>query len=249
MENDKTIFWIIGLVIVGVLLYNYSGFFGITLSSAETQYNNKDIKAEFSLANYTNPSIQIFFNDEEILELDVNETNDTVSFTRNLVNGTYDFTIKDINKEGFLKIVVSENNITETKVINVQDPHVALTHNILNVAEKGDSLKILVSTLNPQGELLIADSVVIDVTTPDNNLEIITLTKSGDTFEYNFNYEQSGTYQFKIKASKIDYKTKEVSAVTTVIKTGGIPLVVWIWIVAIIIFILFFIIKQIRIRS
>jgi len=245
MAKDNTLL-IIGIIIVGAFFIQYSDFFGISLTSPETQYNNKDIHAEFKLTNYTNPLIEIFFDGVEIYKFDANETNQTISFEKNLVNETYDFIISGIDNEGTLKIVVSENNITETKVINVLDPYVAVTHNIPNTAEEGDSLKILISTSNPQGELLDADSVTIDVTTPDNTLETLTLTKSGDDFEYNFNYEDAGTYQFKLKAVEIDYKTKEFSAVTTVIKAGGIHPIVWVWMAALIFWATLFIIKYIR---
>ena len=247
-KQDNTIVWVIVLLIAGAFLYNYSSFFGIGITSASTQYYNKPITLEFSLTNYTNPNILIFFNDKEIMEIDANDTNQTISFTKNLVNGTYTFSMHNISEAGFLKVVVSENNLTETQVINVQRPYIEAVNNIPNTANQGETFKILVSSLNPQGENITADSIIVYVTNPDNSVETLTLTKSGDNFEYNFKYKTDGTYQFKIRASKLDYQTKETSAVTIAIKSGGIPLFMWIWIGAAIIIFLLFIIKQIRVR-
>lgn len=248
MKNDHSTIIIIALILAAALFYNSSSFFGINLKSSEVQYYNEGIHAEFELQNYTNPTIKLFLDNREINEYDINDTNQSISFTRNIVNGTYDLYVEGINDEGTLKIVVSEGNITETKVIDVQQPYVAITHNIPNTAEEGDSIKISVLTTTPQGEFTDADSVVIDLTYPDSSLDTLTLTKSGETYEYNFNYENVGTYQFKIKAMKEGFKTKEFSAVTTVISTGGIHPVVWIIIFAAIIWAIFFGIKFVRTR-
>lgn len=246
-DNSSTLI-IIGIIVAVALLYNYSGFFGIGLRSSSVQYYNEPIEAQFNLTNYTNPSIELFFKDEKIMEFDANDSNQTISFTKNLVNDTYDFYIEGIKEEGALKIVVSEGNVTETKIIDVQQPYIDIIHDIPNTAVEGDSIKINVTTLTPQGDPIESDSVVMDVIYPDNSIKTLTLTKSGINAERNFNYENKGTYQFKIRAIKDGYKTKEYSAVTSVISAGGIHPVVWIWIGAFILFIILGGIKFARTR-
>lgn len=248
MANYNTIFWIIGIILVVALLYQYGDFFGIDLTSSDVQYYNEPIEVQFKLVNYSNPSIKLFLDSIEILEFDANDSNQTVSFTKNIVNGTYDFYIEGIDKEGILKIVVFEGNITDTKIIKIEKPFIEISHNIPNTGDEGDSIKITAFTKTPQGEILDVDYVEIDIYYPDNSMDTIRLTKSGDGYIYNFNYQDKGTYQFKIRAIKEGFKTKEYSAVTTIISTGGIHPVIWLFIFAIILWLIFFGIKFARTR-
>lgn len=248
--EDKEAFLIVALILAGFLLYNYSSFFGIGIISPQVQYYNKPIVAEFTLTNYTNPLIQVYFNDKEIYQLTGNQTNETISFTRNLVNGTYDFKLENIISEGILRIVVSENNVTEVQTIEVKQPYVAITSDIPTLLDKGIKITINIKTLNPQGEPISADSVDAVVTKPDNTQQTLILTPNSDNtiFSKEYDYSAAGNYVFKIHPRKLGYATVEETALTSVLKAAGIPIIVWIWTGALIIIIILFGIKQVRIR-
>lgn len=247
MPEDNKPMMIAALILLAIFFFNNPGTFTIFLESPQVQYNNEPIVAEFKLANFSNPLITAFFNDVQIFEISANETNDTISFEKNLINNTHKLTVSGITGEGVLKLVVTESNfqtegqpLTEVETIEVRDPFVDVTHNLLNVADKGSTVKIEVRTRTPQGDSLEADSVLVEVTDPNSNVQFIDLDKSGDTFTKNFNYEEAGNYIFKINAKRTGFDTREVTAITSVIKTSGVHPIVWIWIAAIVVWVALF---------
>lgn len=246
MAKDNRPLLIVGLIILAVLFFQYSDFFGINLLSPQVQYNNQDIEARFKLINYTNPTINAFFDNEKIFEITANETNETITFTKDLINGTYVLKVMGIKEEGIFKFVVSEGNTTEIQVIEVRGPYVDITYNIPGVVDEDEIVDLEIETFTPQGEELDADSVDVEIIDPDNKAETISFDKSGNKFTKRFNYKENGNYQFKVKARKDGFETIEVTAITTVVKTGGIHPVVWVWIGAAIFWFILFGIKFAR---
>lgn len=245
-EKNRTLTIVI-LMILAIIFFN-SQLFTIYLSSPKVQYNNKPITAEFKLSNYTNPLITAFFENKEIFEINANETNETITFDKNLINNTHQLTIHGIKQEGTFKFVVSEGNLSEVELIEIRNPFVDINHNIPGAIDEGESFKIDIKTFNPQGEVLIADDIGVTVSTPDNEVKDIEFTKSENLFYATFNYKDDGNYIFKIKPSKSGFDTKEFTAITSVIETGGIHPIVWIWILAIVFWLILFGIKFARTR-
>lgn len=246
MASDNRPLMIVGLIILAILFFQYGDFFGIVMQAPIVQYNNQDIEARFILTDYTNPTIQAFFNDEELFEIEANETNETIIFTKDITNGTYIFKLKGLEEEGIFKVIVSEGNITEAVTIEIRDPFVDVKHNIPSTVLQDETLNMQIKAYTPQGDEIEADAIEIDVSDPDNKINTIFLDKSGNIFTTNFNYEKAGNYIFKIHARKDGFRTQEATVITSVIKETGIHPVVWIWTAAIVIWLLLFGIKILR---
>lgn len=241
MANDKTIWIVLGTILAIALLYNYTNFGSIILSSAQVQYYNKPIEARFT-TNLTDATIQIYFNNVKLTE-NVNNTELDID----IINGSYVAIYRpNITQEGVFKIVALSGNTSEVAVIEVKTPFVDSKNDIINVLDKTGTQKLSVTTFNPQGENLEADSVTIEVIAPDNSKQTLILDKSGNTFTKDFKYTQAGNYVFHIQAKKMGYNTIEKTAITNVLKEAGIHPILWVWAIALVLFIIFFIIARVR---
>lgn len=252
---------------MAIFLLNNYGLFTIFLQSPLVAYNNEPIEARFTLAGYVSPDIKGYYNDQQVFEIlnyEVNESifnattnettiitknvtiNQTVTFSKEYINGTYILRLSNVNTEGTFKFVVSEGNLTETQVIEVRNPYVDISNNIKNIVDNGAIEKIEIRTLTPQNKELDADSVEILVIHPDRTEETLNLDKSGSLFSTNFNYQKNGNYQFKIRARKQGFDTVEVTAITNVVKTSGIHPVLFVWIFAFGLWVILILIKFAR---
>lgn len=248
-ENEKKIIWIIGIIVLALLFYKYSDSFSIMLSSPMVQYYNQPISATFSLSNYTNPIISGYFNDVELFEMPANTTNWTQNlvFEKSIANGTYTLKLSNVTSEGVFKFKATEGNFTETQLIEVKQPFVDIKHNIPSTIDKGSSLNMQIMTFTPQGDILDADSIDIDIYDPQNVKTTIFMEKSGN-FTKVFNYQNVGNYQFKIHPRKDGFATKEFTVITSVTKTQGIHPVIYIWFGFLALFLILLIVKLIRTR-
>jgi hypothetical protein len=268
MKKKNNTIMIVVALILAALFYQYSGLFTIGLQSPQVQYNNEAIVSEFTLTNFTNPQIDAFFNDKKVYTADyytlqsiteeINGTNQTrdvkvypalnqsYAYTYQTANGTYILKLTNVAETGVFKFVVSEGNHTETALIEVRKPYVAMKNNIEPSVDEGAILNMQVTTFNPQGNNISADRVEITMITPDNKQKELTLVKSGNLFTTTINYNQIGNYQFKIRPVLEGYTTEEFTAITSVVKQSAINPIIWIWLGAAGLFILLFIIKRIR---
>lgn len=280
MAQPKINIWTaLGILIVGVLFVHYSGLFTIYLQSSQVQYNNKPIEAKFTLSNFTNPTIKVFFNDRELFQTDyyynqtetipveyinqttnetyyINEThqvkiypatknNQKEIYTFNYINGTYALRLENATT-GYFKFTIIEGNKTESQVIEVRNPFVDMKNDFENTVKQGVKYDLEILTYTPQGEVLEADTLEVDLTTPDSSVQSLTFKKEGNKFTLPYTYAQNGNYIYKIRPTKLGYETKEFTIIVSSTKTGGIHPIVWVVMITSIIFIILFVIKLIR---
>lgn len=238
-DNQKMLWFLV--IVIGIVLIKNAGLFSINIQGSDVVYYNEPIIVSFSLTNFTNPFIEVYFNDIQIFE----EDNETIFYTQTY-DGNYEITIENINTHGLLKIKAIEENNTEIKTLEVRQAYVDIKENIPNLVDKGKLYTIEVDTFNPQGDTLDADSVDIEITDPLNNKETIFLEKSGNKFTKQFNYKNNGNYILKINAREDGYVTKQVTRITSVAKPEGIHPIVYVYLSAAIIWFLLFGIKMLR---
>jgi len=244
-KSDKKIIWIILVVIAVLYLSRQTTIFSIVnLESPLIQYNNQPIEVIFS-SNISNPSIEVFFNEQQLYKL-INQTEGDYNLG---VNGNNYIITYDTAEKGLFKIVVAESNISDVITIEIKNPYITVKHDIPSSVEQGDDVTITIQPVNPQGEPEDADSVDIDVTGPDNKKQTIFMNKVDDVFKANYEYGLPGNYIFKIHARKLGFDTKEGTAITAALKRGRIHPILFLWIGVPLLFILLLIIKKVRKRS
>ena len=241
---------IIGIVLLGIYLFSQPGLLSfINVESKLVQYYNKGIEAKFK-TNLTNPNVKAYFNDRLLVELTGNETASGLIFTEETINGTYILKIGNVSEEGLFKIVAAEGNITDLLLIEVKKPFVDSKNDVPSTLDIGGKEKLTVQTFNPQGDILDADSVDLDVSDPLNKKETLFMEKEkAGTFSIDYNFKKAGIHVFKIYARKDGYVTVEKGAITNVLKSGRIHPIVLIWIGSLILFIIFLTIRLIRKRG
>lgn len=219
MEKN-TILIIAVVLVIGLYLANYADLFSIYSNSDAVQYYNEPIEAKFILTDYKNPEISAYFNDELLFKVTNDETefietekpegfliyqktkiNQTVSFMKK--DNYYILTVTGINQPGKLNLIVSENNLKESKTIYVENPYVNIESSFNN--------KIIVKTFTPQGQPIEADKVKIKIIDPKNNAEEFVLDKDGNTFSMDYIYRTPGTYTIKVYAEKEGYVVREAT--------------------------------------
>lgn len=247
VKNKTNPIWIVIILAVAFYLYTGSDLFAISLESNQVQYYNAPIEVRFK-SDLTNPTITAFYNDVQLFEIIDNESSQDIIFTQGVVNGTYILTISNVTQTGLFKFAATEGNISEIEVIEVRKPFVDLKNDIPNLVDEGTSSKITLKTYTPQGDPLISDAIDVIVYDPGNKEITLTAVKTtANEYEIsNFNYADAGNYQFKIRPRKEGFDTREFSAITSVIKSAGIPLIVWIIVGAVVIWIILFIVRRIR---
>lgn len=265
-KDNKKMLWFL-VIVIGIALAHDSGYFGINLSTSDVQFYNKDIVLPFTISNFTNPTIEAYFNDVQLYEVlthqenvsyvnsTTNQTyyvmedrtiNQSIGYTKGFENGSYNIVLKNIQGTGLIKIKVYEENNTETKTIEVRQAFVDIKDNFPNLVDRSKMWTLEIETQNPQGDALEADSVDVDVYDPLNVKTTIFMEKAGNKFTKQFTYETAGNYVFKIHAKKEGYVTKEVTRITSVTKSEGIHPIVYVWIAGVILWLLLFGIKMFR---
>jgi hypothetical protein len=241
IKENKPILIFIAIVLAIIIAKN-TDLFGINLQTEEVQFYNKDIVIPFTLTNFTNPTIEVYFNNIKLYDQSSNIT-DHMTYTQSLNNGVYTITVKYIASAGTLKITAIENGYSEVQNIEVRQAYVDIKDNIPNLVDKSKIWDMEIDTYNPQGDILEADSIDIDVYDPLNNKNTIFLDKSGNKFTTKFTYTNDGNYQFKIHARKEGYITREVTRITSVTRSEGVNPIVYIWVGAAVLWALLFLIK------
>lgn len=276
MKDGNKILLIIGIVFLALLIYNPT-IFSIVLKTPQTVYFNKPILIEFQTENFTDPVLNVYLNDVrlyEVLSYQVDETvwtevfNETTNSTMNVssnikvnktysqnvelstgkTNETYFIRINNLSSSGVIKFTLTEGNKTETQTVEVRKAFVDIKTNIPNLADEGVSLKIEIKTFTPQGDVLEADSVDVDVIDPSNTKTSLSFTKSVNVFSYTFNYADAGNYQFKIYPRKDGFDTKEFTVITSVAKKEGVHPIIYVFGFIFAIWLILFIIKRVRVK-
>lgn len=266
MENQfKYPLLILGALIVISYAHN-TGMFAINLSTSDIQFYNKPIVLPFTFTNFTNPEIEVYFNEVRLYDVLIYQENtsfvnittdetyyEMINKTRNqsivlTVNksGAYQVMLENVKSAGLIKLRLIEGDNSEVKSVEVRKPYVRVDHDVPNLVDLNHQQTLTIITKNPQGDDLEADSVDIDVIGPLNDKTTISLDKSGNKFSKTFIYNHDGTYQFKIHARKEGYTISEVTAITSVTKDAGIHPIVYVWIFGISLWILLFTVKLFR---
>ena len=249
MEDEKKILWVLGILIAATVLSQYTTIFSIFLQSPETVYYNQPILIRFT-TNFTNPVITTYLNDVKLYEItsyQVNETvitpvfNETTNSTVNVSsvittnktysqnvslsigkeNSTYFIRVSNLSSTGVIKFTVSEGSTTETQTVTVQRAFVDMKNNFPNSTKEGETYKLIITTYDPQGNALEADSVDVNLTNPLNQIINLSFEKSNNTFTLDYSYISPGIYFFKVYPRKAGYDTKEFIINTTV---SGMPI-------------------------
>jgi len=174
------------------------------------------------------------------------QNNQKEIYTFNYINGTYALRLENVTDTGYFKFTVNEGNKTESQTIEVRNPFVDMKNDFELTVKQGVLYDLEIKTYNPQGEVLEADSLEVDLTTPDSSVQSLTFTKSNSTFTLPYTYSQNGNYIYKIRPMKLGYDTKEFTVIVSSTKTGGIHPIIYVVAVAVGIFLLLFGIKLFR---
>ena len=233
MKKNQWVWPTILLILLLFVANPTPGPLSIVSLSPAVQYYNEVVKVSFS--SVVSVNVSTFFNDAPI------------NYSLVQQNNVYGVSV-NVSNEGLLRVVSLSQNVSDTLVIEVRKPFVDSTNNVPNVVDKGEIVTIQVLTLSPQGEPLEADSVDAVVTLPDNTHQTLVFEKGGNAFTTKFTYASSGNYVFKINARKVGYTTQEKTAITSVIKKEVVHPIFWVWGGALLLFIILFIVKQVRKR-
>lgn len=241
MATNKNFPLVIFIILAGIYLFSNTELFSISLLTPQVVYYNSPINIKFT-TNLSEPQISLYFN--EVL---LSQTNQSITYTDAIINGSYVLTVSNITQDGLLKVIASKENVSEIQVIEVKKPFVDIKHDVLATTEKGTTDKIAIKTYNPQGEAIEADAVDIISIDPANKETPITATKANaNEWELTFNYKDAGNYIFKIKPRKAGYDIREFTAITSVTKSAGIHPIIFVWAGAAILFLILFVIKRLR---
>ena len=262
-ENKPILIFI--AIVIGIIFIKNVGYFGINLATSEVQYYNKDITIPFTLENFTSPTVTAYFNNVKLYSdllftenvsyynstsnqtyyvLESKSINQSIGYTNTFENNTYTIVLQNIKNAGTLKITVSDGNHTETQNVEIRQAYVDIQDNIPSLVDQNKIWDIEINTTNPQGDVLEADTLDMDIYSPLNEKTNIVLEKSGNQFTNKFTFVEDGNYQFKIHARKEGYITKEVTRIISVTKSGGVHPVVYVWIGAAILWVLLFIVAR-----
>lgn len=203
----------------------------------------------------SNPTIKYYFNENLLGEATlvngslVSPGNQTIVLTTNVINGTNVVQIDNVKQAGIFKLVVQSGSTTESQQIEVRQPFVDVKHDIPTTLVKGDSAKLSIQTYTPQGEIMDADSVDVDMYLPDGSKQSLLFDKqTNSSFTKQVTYVNAGEYIFKIHAHKLGYTTNEVSTITNVILKSGPNPILYIWFGAALLFIGLVIFRRFRKR-
>jgi hypothetical protein len=226
-------------------------FNGQQMYTAE-EYTVSNITEEVTLINnsidpITNLSYNTTYVVNESREVKVYPAvNQKYAYTYQTSNGTYILKLSGVTETGIFKFIVSEGNKTEIQTVEVRSPFVNIQTDMKTLVDEGTIDKITIKTLTPQGAELEIESLDMEVTKPDNSVETLTAVKDGTKFTVTTTYKENGNYIYKIKGRKAGYDSKEFTVAVSVTKNSTIPPIIWIWIAAPILLILWIAITLVR---
>lgn len=230
-KQTKVVLGAIAFLLVLFFWNNGSIFSTTTLISPEIQYYNNPIKADI-ITDLSSPSYQVYFN------------NNPVSVEPTISEGMYTFTLNDITTEGIARIVLSTENETVTKLIQVRKPYISMKTNLQASYDKGTEVTIEAQTYNPQQDILLVDAIDVDVAYPDSSHETLFMKNTNETtFSLDFKFKNQGGYVFKFYPRLGNYNTKEHTVIVQVTSKAFMNPIYYIWLGGIIIWIILFLIR------
>lgn len=145
--------------------------------------------------------------------------------------------------EGYLTTVVKTKLLT----IELKAPVVNLEYNFPLQVFVGETKTLFAKTLTPQGAILNADKVTVEVVDPNNKVDIFEMTKASDgMFEHEMVFRAEGNYYFTItpSAASLNYKSTPRDATTVVMGQAPVPVFYYFMIANAVVFVLILVVKN-----
>jgi hypothetical protein len=232
-KKTNKIILVIILIAIAILVYNSQVKKEAQLTSG-VQYYNEPIDIKFQ-TDLSHPSVSNYFND--VLRND--------SYTLES-NNTYHILLSNWSTEGVYKVVFTTSSDTLTSVTQIKKPYVDAKIDFPFTLNQGDKATLKVKTYSPQGKEVTADEVNVVISLSDNTDETVKLSCSGYDCSKEYTFSKPGQYNYAVHATKVNWDTVEITSLTQVIKSEGIPYIVWMWFIWFGLIIILFIVARIR---
>lgn len=248
------IFALLVAVIILAKQFELFSVTGITTESKRVLYINEPINFQIQLL-YGNLSVtsngtvlNSTISDELITTNDItvkiNNKNMSATVVELVPNQRYNISLTT-NEEGYLSVIVKDKIL----MMELKAPVVNIEYDIPIQTTIGSKHTLFVKTLTPQGDLLNADKVLIEITDPHNQNEVVEMTKDSlGIFSYDMTYKYDHNYYFTItpSATSLNYKTQSRDATTVVQGTAEVPVFFYFMIANAVIFIAVIIIRNFK---
>lgn len=211
-------------------------FVTVGITSPQIQFTNEPILVKLGVTNITgNVSIFSTHKSKEV-EPEITISGDTYFLEYN------------ITEPGLLKIFVDDDTGQRVVPVEIKKPHIVIENTIPVESEK-TKVKSKIFTKNPQGEPINVDSITVNVVDPDSKKETIEPKKIGlGTYEFEIEYKKSGNYIFKIFPIKENFNSLDYSAITAILGFSRVPIILWVLIGGVALWLILFIIRRIQLR-
>ena len=229
MDNSTKFVFIVILLVAVFVIIKYEPLQMeslINLESKQIQFYNNPIEVVLK-GEFSSPLIQVYYDNALIYD---NIDNTTQDQDVTITNDNSQIIVKYVAKRaGILKVLVKEGDTSDIATVEVRKPYVDSKDNIPIISmDKGSNINIQLTTYDPEGNSLEADSVDMDFVDPDTERETVFMTKSGGTFTADYTFTKAGIYNVKIYARKNGFDTMERTVIVNITTTGGLPPVLYI---------------------
>ena len=209
----KTNYFVVFLICVIVILIMNNGrkeYSGIAQTNPNTHYNNEPIHIDI-------------ITPVELTSAEAIHASENITFTKTSSSPlNYRFDFGKI-QPGILQMNIVAGNYTKIIRNEVKRPFINVNHNIPLEVEKNVNVDFTITTSSPQGKVIDADKVVLQIENPKAEKQTYTLTKSSTgTFKYAFKYTMSGIYYFRMEATEPEYDTITVVTQTNVLNKTSV---------------------------
>lgn len=223
-KQDNQWIWIIGIIIIGIVFAKYSSLGAIGLQSPSVQYYDSPIIASFQ-TNLINPQINTYFNDGLVNSTIVQSACANNSANYSCINFNINYRT---TSSGIFTIIVKSANDQELYTIQVKQPYIISTNDILTNLSTGQLENITINTFDENSKPIDVDSILLNAISPDKSSENVQLTRTDiGIYRGAYNYKNKGQYNMQITATKEGYTSYNNIVFTSVLKGAGIS--IWIW--------------------
>jgi hypothetical protein len=258
-HNNSTTKWVlaIALLIVAILMAHQFQLFsvtGITTSSKRTlyinepvnfaiqlQYGNLTASSNGSTIDTTQADVVLTTND---IHIKMNSQDINATITEVVPNLVYNITVPN-PVEGYLSVTVQDRIL----MMELKAPVVNIEYDIPIQTVKGAKHTLFVRTMTPQGDILNADSVMLEIVDPHTQTTVEQMKKVSDgVFSYDMTYTYDHNYYFTITpaATSLNYKTTQRQATTVVQGSEAPPIFFYFMIANVVIFVIVLIVKNFK---
>jgi hypothetical protein len=144
-------------------------------------------------------------------------------------------------------LTVNAGNYTKVLRNEVRKPFININNNIPLEVDKNTKSEFSIITSNPQGKIIDADKLVLEIENPKSEKKTYTLTKtSSGTFTLSFKYDMSGIYYFRMEATEPEYETITIVTQTNVLNKTNFNLYPMILLGATVLLAVLMIVKRLR---